>query len=82
MSSSDEDEEPEEDYRIAKLYGAADKSTPEQFATLVDEVGTKDAIVYGGICTDAPSARAHFILMACVREIELATGSASCLAQE
>lgn len=64
MSSGDEDEEPEEDYRIAKLYAAADKSTPEQFAALVDEVGTKDAIVYGGICTDAPSARAHFVLMA------------------
>ena len=63
-SSSDSDSEVEEDYRIAKLYGAADKSTPLEFAALVDQLGTKDAIVYGGMCTDAPSARAHFVLMA------------------
>jgi hypothetical protein len=63
---SDDEEEIEEDWRIAKLYGAADKATPESFAALVDDVGTKDAVVLGGMCTDAPTARAHFVVMALI----------------
>jgi len=63
---SDSDEEAEEDWRIGKLYAIADKSTPEEFASLVEEVGTTDAIVMGGMCSDAPSARAHFVVMSLI----------------
>eukprot|EP00966_Prymnesium_polylepis_P146750 3389739-Prymnesium_polylepis.1 len=58
------EEEAEEDPRITQLYAAADKSTPEAFAALVEQVGTANAIVYGGMCTDGPTARAHFIVTA------------------
>lgn len=63
---SDDEEEVEEDPRIAKLYGQADKATPESFAALLDELGTKDAIVLGGMCSDHPTARAHFTVMALI----------------
>mmetsp|Transcript_21353 Transcript_21353/g.45834 ORF Transcript_21353/g.45834 Transcript_21353/m.45834 type:complete len:183 (-) Transcript_21353:412-960(-) len=62
--SSDEDDEAEEDWRIAKLYAAADKASADDFALLLDEVGTKDAIVMGGVMMDALCARAHFVVMA------------------
>jgi hypothetical protein len=64
--SSDEDDEVEEDPRIGKLYAKADKLAPQEFAALVDELGTKDAIVMGGMCSDAPTARAHFVVMALI----------------
>ena len=74
---SDDEDEAEEDWRIAKLYGAADKSSPEAFAALVDEVGTKDAVVFGGVMMDRPTARAHFVVLAL---IDLDDGSlAECL---
>ena len=66
MSDDEEAEEVEEDGRIAKLYSKADKATPEEFAALVDELGTKDAIVYGSMCTDHPTARAHFVVMSLI----------------
>ena len=64
--SDDEDDEIEEDPRIGQLYSAADKKSPEEFAAYVDSLGTKDAIVFGGMCTDAPTARAHFVVMALI----------------
>jgi len=65
MSSSDEEEvEVEEDWRIAKLYGAADKATPESFSALLDELGTKSAVVQGGMMLDHHIARSHFVVMA------------------
>uniref|UniRef100_A0A6U5L5X4 W2 domain-containing protein n=1 Tax=Calcidiscus leptoporus TaxID=127549 RepID=A0A6U5L5X4_9EUKA len=74
---SDEEDEAEEDWRIAKLFAAADKSSPEEFAALVDKVGTKDAIVFGGVMMDQPTARAHFVVLALV---DLDDGSlADCL---
>ena len=63
---SDDEEEVEEDPRIATLYGKADKLSPEAFAALVDELGTKNAVVMGGMCTDHPTARAHFVVMALI----------------
>lgn len=63
---SDDEEEVEEDFRIAKLYGAADKLEPDAFAALVDEVGTKDAVVFGSMMMDPPAARAHFVVMALI----------------
>ena len=74
---SDDEDEPEEDWRIAKLYGVADKSSPEEFAALVDEVGTRDAVCFGSVMMDRPSARAHFVVLAL---IDLDDGSlAECL---
>ena len=63
---SDEDDDPEEDFRIARLYKVADKASPEEFAALVDELGTKDALVFGGMCMDSKTARAHFVVMALI----------------
>ena len=66
MSSDEEDEPAEEDPRIAQLYGAADKKSPEEWAQLVDAVGTKDAIVYGSMCMQHQNVRAHFVVMALI----------------
>ena len=62
MSSDEEEEEVPEDSRIATLYSAADKKSPEEWAALLGELGTKDALVYGSICMDPASVRSHFIV--------------------
>ena len=80
--SSDEEEEVEEDWRITKLYAFADKrcdddgkyssgkeSDPdgEAFASLLDEVGTENATVLGGMWMgEASLARAHFTVAALI----------------
>mmetsp|Transcript_66134 Transcript_66134/g.147648 ORF Transcript_66134/g.147648 Transcript_66134/m.147648 type:complete len:159 (-) Transcript_66134:768-1244(-) len=65
---SDEDEEEdgeiEEDGRISQLYSFAEKhaqSEPARFVEYLDELGVAHAIVLGGLCTDAETARAHFV---------------------
>jgi hypothetical protein len=63
-SSSGEAEEAEEDWRIARLFGAASKATPQEFAALLGELGTKDAVVHGGMMLDPLIARSHFVVMA------------------
>lgn len=63
-SSSSEAEVAEEDWRIAKLFGVADKATPEEFAALLGEVGTKNAVVHGSMMLDPLVARSHFVVMA------------------
>ena len=62
MSSDEEEDEVPEDSRIATLYSAADKKSPEEWAALLGELGTKDALVYGSICMDPASVRSHFIV--------------------
>ena len=64
--SSSEEEEVEEDPRIAKLYSKCDKLEPEAFAAYVEELGGKDAIVLGGMCTDAAAAKMHFVVHALI----------------
>jgi len=62
-SSDDEDEEVGEDPRIAKLYGLSDKTSPEDYVAKLDELGTAGALVLGGMCTVAETARMHFVAM-------------------
>eukprot|EP00967_Tisochrysis_lutea_P037489 scaffold45050_cov32-Tisochrysis_lutea.AAC.1 len=65
MSSSDDaDAEVAEDWRIAKLYAAADKVTPDDFAQLLDQLGTEGAVVAGSMMLDRLAARSHFVVMA------------------
>ena len=75
---SDEEEEVEEDWRIAKLYKACDKATPDEFNALVTELGVKDAVVMGGMCMDAATARAHFVVSALI-DLEDGESLAECL---
>ena len=72
--SSDEDEM-EEDSRIATLYNFACKrcdddgkytGEPQEFSDKVTELGTDKAIVHGSVMLNAPVARAHFIVMALI----------------
>ena len=49
---------------ISKLFMFADKHTPAEFVTKLDELGTKEAIVLGGLCTVPETVRAHFAVMA------------------
>jgi hypothetical protein len=63
-SSSSEAEVAEEDWRIAKLFSVADKATPEEFATLLAEVGTKNAVVHSSMMLNPLIARSHFVVMA------------------
>jgi hypothetical protein len=62
--SSDGDDGPEEDPRIATLYAKADKLSPEEFGALVLELGGKDAVVLGGMLSDKRAAMAHFVVHA------------------
>ena len=81
--SDDEEQEVEEDPRITKLYSFADKRSDEDgkygkkgdtsdidgeaFATLLDEVGTDNAIVLGGMWMgEASLARAYFTVAALI----------------
>ena len=64
MADSDEDEEVGEDERISTLYSFAGKHSPGEFVAKLDALGTKGAIVLGGMCTVAETARAHFAVMA------------------
>jgi hypothetical protein len=80
---SDDEAEVEEDPRIGKLYNFADKrsnddglygekgdnvdKSGEAFAQLLDEVGTNDAIVLGGMWMgEASLCRAHFAVAALI----------------
>merc|ERR1719453_1432858 len=75
MSDSEPEDITEEDARIVKLYTIAEKQVDgngkysgdvSEFVQLLDELGTKEAIVYGGMCFDANIARAHFVIMALI----------------
>ena len=61
--NSDDEEEAGEDERISTLYAFADKHTPKEYVTKLDELGTAGAIVLGGMCTAAETARMHFVVM-------------------
>ena len=57
------DEQVEEDPRISTLLMFADKHTPAEYVAKLDELGTTQAIVLGGLCMVPETVRAHFAVM-------------------
>ena len=85
---SDDEEEVEEDPRIAKLYSFAEKHCDEDgkykgdgsdFVELLDKVGTADAIVLGGMWAGpALYCRAHFAVAALIDTDEMTISASRC----
>lgn len=81
VDDSDEDEEIGEDKRIATLYAYADKHGPAEYVAKLDELGTASAVVLGGMCTVAETARMHFVVMSLL-DADEDTTLAACITEK